>query len=201
MVMKGIFLVRFMAMDTRDKILTGYYFFDNKPLIMKPWDAEMDLEKEELRYLPIWIQLKLNFNYWGERALFKIVKQIGQSIKTDDATKNRDKLQYARVLIEVNLKQKLPDQVQFRNEHGEMIDVGIHYEWRPVFCDKCKNIGHLTTECRNLRSKKQWVPKTTIVVNANEAQCSDKAKPVDTEVGQEGFQRALKPIRVRVSPT
>ena len=78
MARKGIFLVRFLAMDTRDKVLNGYYFFDNKPLIMKPWDVEMDLEKEELRYLPIWIQLKLNFKYWGERALFKIVKEIGQ---------------------------------------------------------------------------------------------------------------------------
>lgn len=57
-----------------------------------PWDAEMDMEKEELHYLPIWIQLRLNFKYWGERAAFKIIRQIGQPLKRDDATRNRDKL-------------------------------------------------------------------------------------------------------------
>ena len=104
------------------------------------------------------------------------------------------------MLIEVNLMQKLPEQIQFRNEHGEMVDVGIHYEWRPVFCDKCKKISHLTIECRNLKSKKQWIPKASTVVHENEAQGSDKTKTIEAEVDQEGFQRALKPIRVRVSP-
>lgn len=36
MVKKEMFLVRFHAMDSRDKVLEGHYFFDKKPVIMKP---------------------------------------------------------------------------------------------------------------------------------------------------------------------
>lgn len=43
---KGVFIICFDAMDTRDKILGGVYFFDNKPLIMKPWSQDMDYEKK-----------------------------------------------------------------------------------------------------------------------------------------------------------
>lgn len=72
-----------------------------KPLIMKPWNAEMDMEKEELKSFPIRVQLMLNIKYWEEKALFKIGSQIGRPLKRDDAKKNRDKCEYARILVEV----------------------------------------------------------------------------------------------------
>lgn len=106
-------------------------------------------------------------------------------------------MQYARVLIEINLKQKLPDHIQFMNEHEEMIYVGIHYEWRPEYCDNYKMVGHMTTECRNIRTKQKWVPKVTAPVITEK--CSEKSTHDNAEVDQDGFQRALKPIRVRVS--
>lgn len=186
-----------MAMDIRDKVLEGYYFFDNKHLIMKPWDAEMNMENEELPYLPVWIQLRLNFKYQDERALFKIVRQIGQPLKRDDATKNRDKLQYARVLVEYNMKQKLPDQLQLLNEHGEMNDVGIHYEWKLEYCDNCRMVGHVSTDCRKLKTKKKWVANLIDLVIIEKPSVMPVQKAA--EVDQEGFQRALKPIKVRVS--
>lgn len=39
MIKKGIFLVRFKAMDARDKVLEGHYFLDNKPVIVKSWTS------------------------------------------------------------------------------------------------------------------------------------------------------------------
>lgn len=36
-------------MDYRDKVIQGHYFFDNKPLIVKPWTSDMDVEKEEIK--------------------------------------------------------------------------------------------------------------------------------------------------------
>ena len=36
MVKRGMFLVRFQTMDARDQVLVGHFFFDKKPLIMKP---------------------------------------------------------------------------------------------------------------------------------------------------------------------
>lgn len=37
---------------------------------------DIDMEKEEIIVVPIWIQLKLNFKYWGEKYVFKIVIKL-----------------------------------------------------------------------------------------------------------------------------
>ena len=50
---KGVYLVRFSMMDSRDKVLNGHYFFDKKPLVVKPWSHGMDFEKDEIKTLPI----------------------------------------------------------------------------------------------------------------------------------------------------
>lgn len=65
LVKKGIFLVRFLTMDMRDKVTSGHFeFFDSKPImVVKSWSVDMDMEKEEIKFVPIWIQLRLNFNY------------------------------------------------------------------------------------------------------------------------------------------
>lgn len=41
MVKKGMFMVRFCAMDSRDQLLVGTYFFDHKPVIMRPWSQDI----------------------------------------------------------------------------------------------------------------------------------------------------------------
>lgn len=161
MTKKGVFLVRFLTMDSRDKVLSGRYFFDSKPLILKAWSAEMDMEKEDVQLVPIWVKLKLNFKYWGEKSLFKIVIQLGKPIKKDNATCCRDKLQYARVMVDVPLSQKLHEMIIIRNENGVMTKVSLHYEWRPTVCGKCTMIGHVSSECRQGKSKRVWVRKNT----------------------------------------
>ncbi|XP_048490011.1 uncharacterized protein LOC125491972 [Beta vulgaris subsp. vulgaris] len=174
MIHKGVFIVRFSSMDNRDKILLGHYFFDNEPLILKSWVADMDFMKEDLRSVPVWIQLKLNIKYWGEKALFKIVEQIGKPIQRDEATKNRHKVQFARVLVEVYLSEKLIDQVVFVNEYGDKIEVEVKYEWKPVTCEK------------------DFRPE-----DVGGTESVSKGITVDLD----GFQRALRLIKVRVSQT
>ena len=59
-VRKGVFLVRFAHIQ--DKIQAerrGFYFFDSKPMLVKGWNPNMDLQAETIRSLPLWIQLPL----------------------------------------------------------------------------------------------------------------------------------------------
>ncbi|KAJ8449649.1 hypothetical protein Cgig2_005671 [Carnegiea gigantea] len=73
-VRKGVFLVRFVQLQ--DKISVekrGIYFFDSKPMLVKGWNPNMDLQTETIRSLPIWIQLPaLDIKYWGMESLSKI---------------------------------------------------------------------------------------------------------------------------------
>ncbi|XP_056697428.1 uncharacterized protein [Spinacia oleracea] len=179
-------------MDMRDNVTSGHYFFDNKPMVVKPWTVDMDMEKEDLKSVPIWIQLRLNFKYCGEKSMFKIVSQLGTPIKRDSATVSRDKLQFARVLVDMPISKSLPDQISFMNEHNELIQVPVTYEWRPTVCTNCKQVGHLTSDCRHAKPKKIWVQKKQQPMIPQPAVIVP-----EPDVDQEGFQRTLRPIRVR----
>ncbi|XP_048501638.1 uncharacterized protein LOC125497954 [Beta vulgaris subsp. vulgaris] len=158
MVKPSIFVVRFRSVEKRDKILNGSIpFFDHKPVILKAWNPEVDIQREEIRTLPIWIQLKLDFKYWGEQCIFKIAKSIGKPIKLDQATIKREKLQYARMLIEVQLNQVFPEKIVFLNEMDNIMEVEVNYEWKPVTCASCKGMGHTQKECRKPEVKKKQI--------------------------------------------
>ncbi|XP_057530832.1 uncharacterized protein LOC130809184 [Amaranthus tricolor] len=81
----------------------------------------MSLEKEALSTIPIWVHLPaLPMEYWGERCIRKIAGLLGNVLKIDNATKNKDRLMYARTLVETDIRKGLPDEVFFTNEYDEL---------------------------------------------------------------------------------
>lgn len=60
-------------------------------------------------------------------------------VKVDSPTANRQKLQFARVMIEVNIDQEFPDQLSFINENGVEVVIEVSYEWKPVRCSVVRN--------------------------------------------------------------
>uniref|UniRef100_A0A803QNL0 Reverse transcriptase domain-containing protein n=1 Tax=Cannabis sativa TaxID=3483 RepID=A0A803QNL0_CANSA len=67
----GVFLVRFDTIETTDKILNcGYVFFSNPPVMMKAWDLDVNFKKEDIRSVPILIQLPdLDLKYWEDSKI------------------------------------------------------------------------------------------------------------------------------------
>lgn len=64
LVKKGIYIMRFLTMEKRDHVLAnGNPFFGSKPLIMKAWHADMDIEKDNFDVLLSWVELKVDFKY------------------------------------------------------------------------------------------------------------------------------------------
>lgn len=116
--------MQFTTTENRDKVLKGHYVFDSKPLIVKPWQSDMNFDNKELKALSIWVQLGLGIMYWGEKTLYKIVDQIGKPLQRDEATKKRDKVRFVRVLVKVQLNQQFPKHIQFVNEHDEKKNYG-----------------------------------------------------------------------------
>ncbi|XP_030478235.1 uncharacterized protein LOC115695300 [Cannabis sativa] len=158
----GVFLIRFHSVGQRDEVLNGgYIFFNRKPVIMKPWDPNVSIKKEDVKMVPIWIQLEdLDLKYWGEKSLFKIVGQLGKPIMVDAITRERERLMFPRVLIEVSIEQELPGLIEFVNEYGSTTTVIVQYEWKPTLCQQCHGMGHVTAECKKMiQPKKEWIVK------------------------------------------
>jgi len=68
---KRVFLVHFRNLDDQLSVVQkGVYYFENKPLLMKAWNPELDLNTEAITCLPIWVRLMdLDIKYWGMASL------------------------------------------------------------------------------------------------------------------------------------
>lgn len=91
--------------------------------------------------------------------MHKIVAQIGDPINRDEATRNREKLQYARVLLEVKMDKDISDHMQSRNENGDSTKVPVTFEWKLTICRNYRGVGYSTQECKIKKMKQIWVPK------------------------------------------
>ncbi|XP_019258689.1 PREDICTED: uncharacterized protein LOC109236904 [Nicotiana attenuata] len=118
---RRVFLIRFHTVESRTQVIEeGVQMFDKKPIVVKPWEPDVDVSKENVDRIPVWIRLKgLDIKYWGKNALTKIAGLIGKPLKVDRATTNKERLAFARVLVELSINQQYPKQVMFENEVGE----------------------------------------------------------------------------------
>ncbi|XP_070007274.1 uncharacterized protein [Nicotiana sylvestris] len=148
--------VRFHSVEGRTKAIEGgTQTFDRKPVVVKPWTWKpgMEMSKIMVEQVPIWTWLVgLDLKYWGQAALAKIAGLVGKPIKADTATKGKDKLMYARVMVEMPMNKTYPDAILFENELGQIIEQTVEYEWKPTLCDHRRNYGHIKEHCRKLQT-------------------------------------------------
>lgn len=103
-------------------------------------------------------------------------------MKDDTSTTTKEKLMYARVMVEVPLNKTYPDRIMFENELGQIVEQGVEYEWKPTLCEHCKIFGHTKENCRGLMKR------------ANDAEAQEKGKGVvDTSTPAENKLISSKP--------
>lgn len=153
------FLLKFNThKDMDDVMLRGPYTVRNMPMLLREWKPGFNLKQDMLRTLPIWIQLpQLPLHLWGARSLGKIGSALGKPITTDECTAKKYRVSYARILVEVDVTQKLPNDITIRDSEGKKLKQPVHYEWKPMFCDKCQKFGH---HCEEVKAKKVWQMKS-----------------------------------------
>ncbi|XP_020261317.1 uncharacterized protein LOC109837465 [Asparagus officinalis] len=145
----GIFLFSFKnEVDMNDILVNGPWFFGSRPLLLKTWTNEEDIEKINDSVYPI-----------------KIASLIGKPIATDMLTAQRKRLAYARVLVEVHMPSPLPDQISIHGLNGKMIKQKVIYELKPKWCNSCRLIGHETMFCRRFPMTQRWMPKKDLTGN------------------------------------
>ncbi|XP_060965228.1 uncharacterized protein LOC133034204 [Cannabis sativa] len=134
----GFTLVSFRDAVTRDLLLeTGVIHFDKKPVILRPWTADMDAERI-VKSVPVCVRLNgLGLQYWGRNNLSALVSTIGKPIMVDKVTLSRTMIKYARVLVDIEISDCPPKTIAYINERKQLPEQTVEYEWLPSKCGAC----------------------------------------------------------------
>ncbi|CAL0318467.1 unnamed protein product [Lupinus luteus] len=112
------------------------------------WTPDFNPALQKFTHAQCWVKIVgLPQEYWSPRIIFSIAGGIGTPISLDDATVNRTFGHFARVLIDIDLKSELPNQILVERE-GYAFFVELQYEKLPQYCTGCQNIGHVLSDCR-----------------------------------------------------
>ncbi|GKC10865.1 putative RNA-directed DNA polymerase, partial [Tanacetum coccineum] len=117
----------FSSIDGLDAMLeNGPWFIRNNPLILKKWNPNVNLLKEDMGNVSMWVKLH---------------GVLGRS-------------SYARAMIEVRADVELKGTImvampKLTGEGFYTCNVCVEYEWKPPRCACCKVFGHVLDECPN----------------------------------------------------
>ncbi|XP_019233757.1 PREDICTED: uncharacterized protein LOC109214304 [Nicotiana attenuata] len=194
-------------------VQNGPYTFNSRPMVLKDWDPDFQIQNESMRIVPIWVNLLgLPIQCWAEKNLGRIASLLGKPICTDKLTAQCERISYARVLIEMDIIQPLLDEILIEKPDGNSWMQRVDFEWKPKLCLDCNKFGHGTGECqqttqqyeepkqhkrrRRKRTRMEWKPKATDTGN-NRTKVLPQEEPtqqetvVEIEVTNRGKQAVL----------
>ncbi|XP_060201907.1 uncharacterized protein LOC132630340 [Lycium barbarum] len=136
---EGYYFFRFAnELDKMDILQNGPYTFDYRPLVLKQWTAEFQMGKESIRQMPLWVTFpNLPVEYWSIENLGRIASYIGNLVCTDSLIAKEERISYARMLIELDVTQLLPEQMVIEEAHGKCITQQLNYDWWLKYCQDC----------------------------------------------------------------
>ncbi|XP_019227734.1 PREDICTED: uncharacterized protein LOC109209025 [Nicotiana attenuata] len=146
----GYFIFHFESMEDKIEIFqNGPYTFNNRPMVLKDCDPDFQIQNESMRIVPIWINLPgLPVQCWAEENLGRIASLLGKPICTDKLTAQCERISYARILVEMDITQPLPDGITIENPDGSSWEQREEFEWKPKLCMDCNKFGHSTGNCQ-----------------------------------------------------
>ena len=160
----GWIVFKFKSEEDRLSVLNGGpYFIYGRSLMLKNMPRCFRFGGEEFATVPVWVKLPdLPIDCWNARALSKIASRIGKPITTDKMTLTKERLSFARVMVEVDASKELVSSVEIKLPNGEIYNQFVEFEVTPKYCKKCKVFGHIEGNCgKVLEGKKQavYVPR------------------------------------------
>ncbi|XP_026436382.1 uncharacterized protein LOC113334259 [Papaver somniferum] len=145
---KGFFIIKLSNEKDMKYIWNGWWKNDSQILKLRLWEPNFNPAAQKTTTAFVWVNFPgLVIKYWKEKILMSLGDAIGRAIKVDETSLKREVGYYASVLVEVDLANKVHNQVLVKTKYGSF-EQEVHIPKIPSFCSHCKVVGHLITECR-----------------------------------------------------
>ncbi|XP_019259008.1 PREDICTED: uncharacterized protein LOC109237193 [Nicotiana attenuata] len=144
----GYYIFRFENTEDRDLVLqAGPYTYHNKPFVLQQWEMDFNFDPGSVSVIPLRITFpSLPLGFWSTEALSKLASVVGKPLYANKITAEMEKVSYARVLVETDISQPLPDSFEMQTKRGVIVQQ-IEYEWKPKFYCDCIRFGYNSNEC------------------------------------------------------
>jgi len=169
---KGFFEFKFNYVEGMRRIW-ALGVMDLKPGILRffCWTRDFTPQNQVQSHAQIWVRLlHLPQEYWRRKTLYEIASGPGTPLTID----RRFGL-YARVLVDVDLSEKLFDSVMVERE-GHSFPVSVQFERQPQYCAHCKLLGHSIQNCMKIGYTNQKEGFETISKKGNAGMQKTKNK-------------------------
>lgn len=203
---KGYFVFVFECSEDRSLIFrNGPYFMGPQGLYLNQWNPDFDPSQDVPSAVPVWVRLPhLPLHCWNQKSFQTIGNALGKYI---DQAVRRDQYSCARICVEVDLEEGLPEAIKLTVAGWSHIQE-LDYEQLPFKCRHCHGYGHFAKNCKKKaeeQAEKQNGEQWTLVQRSVQAKnntgksapTSDKNKDTpaqetgDNEKGSEEAQPDL----------
>ncbi|RZC43861.1 hypothetical protein C5167_036811 [Papaver somniferum] len=79
---------------------------------------------------------------WNNIGLSPIASFVGKPLLMDEYTRNKTRLIYARVLIEISIDFVFPNSIPLWVDGKFVMNLPVEYQWKPQKCALCSSFGH-----------------------------------------------------------
>jgi hypothetical protein len=173
------FMVIFSSMADRNKAFEGGpYFFNQVGLFIKPWHTSFNSAEEIPSRVPVWVRLpRLPLEFWREDIFHSISMLLGKPVGSATQTQDRKVISFARICVEVDLNNPLPDSMEICMGSISWIQQ-LDYETLPFRCRLCHEYGHLLRRCPRYKNSSLDMPGPP---RADKGKAMASNGPVDNE--------------------
>ena len=149
---------------------------DGRPFIVTPWSPTVACAREQVYSIPVWVYFsQIPSVLQPLIGLNWLACNVGKLKCFDSNTVDRDKLMYAKALIEISPSKPLPTSIHVQLAVGHIVEVRVRYGWVPDICTYCHSFGHLARDCLHSETSaaapklplprprpRIWVPKVSV---------------------------------------
>ncbi|KAK8684471.1 hypothetical protein V6N13_040498 [Hibiscus sabdariffa] len=135
----NIFVFTFANTSSRDWVLEhGPWHIQNKPLILRNWEPNLQKLDFDLASMPLWVLLyNVPLELYFQKGLSYIASALGRPLCMDSITTSKKRLEFAKVCIEVHAGVVLPKSIDIKLPDGSFVVVRVVIPWYPPSCSGC----------------------------------------------------------------